>query len=123
MEDTPSGVFAPRVVLPGDKLDQEVTAHDSEQKVLLGPGLRRQGAAQVIVTKAGVLRKKAVEENSVVLWVDCHSRRYVAARGENVVGVVTSKAGDFFRVDIGVAETASLSYLAFESATKKNRYS
>lgn len=38
-----------------------------------------------------------------------------------MVGVVTQKAGDIFRVDIGGAEHASLSYLAFEGATKKNR--
>ena len=48
-------------------------------------------------------------------------RRYIPARGECVVGVVMTKAGDTFRVDIGTAEPASLSYLAFEGATKKNR--
>ena len=37
------------------------------------------------------------------------------------MGVVTAKAGDTFRVDIGSADQASLSYLAFEHATKKNR--
>ena len=38
-----------------------------------------------------------------------------------MIGVVTAKAGDSFRVDIGAHEQASLSYLAFEAATKKNR--
>ena len=38
-----------------------------------------------------------------------------------MIGVVTAKSGDFFRVDVGGAEPASLSYLAFEGATKKNR--
>lgn len=49
------------------------------------------------------------------------SLQYVAVRGENVLGVVTNKAGDVFRVDIGTSEQASLSYLAFEGATKRNR--
>jgi len=35
--------------------------------------------------------------------------------------VVTSKGGDVFRIDIGTNEQASLSYLAFEGATKRNR--
>ena len=38
-----------------------------------------------------------------------------------MIGVVTSKGGDTFRVDIGTNELASLSYLSFESATKRNR--
>ena len=53
--------------------------------------------------------------------MDCHAKRYVAARGEHVLGTVTGKAGDSFKVDIGTSEPASLSYLAFEGATKKNR--
>lgn len=49
------------------------------------------------------------------------SYRYVPNRGEHVVGIVTQKGGDIFKVDIGASEQASLSYLAFEGATKKNR--
>ena len=47
--------------------------------------------------------------------------QYVPVRGEFVLGVVTMKAGDTFRVDIGANEIASLSYLSFEGATKRNR--
>jgi exosome complex component RRP40 len=35
--------------------------------------------------------------------------------------LVTAKAGDVFRLDIGSSELATLSYLAFEGATKRNR--
>ena len=38
-----------------------------------------------------------------------------------MIGVVVGKGGDTFRVDIGSADTASLSFMAFEGATKKNR--
>ena len=72
------------------------------------------------VTKPGVMRRRMVSEKKC-FWVDVHSKRYVANRGENVIGVVTAKMGDTFRVDIGTAEPASLSYLAFEGATKRNR--
>ncbi|KAJ9590310.1 hypothetical protein L9F63_027851 [Diploptera punctata] len=54
-------------------------------------------------------------------WVDSHRKRYVPARGETVVGIVLNKAGEIFKVDIGSSEQASLAYLAFEGATKKNR--
>jgi hypothetical protein len=35
---------------------------------------------------------------------DSHQKRYVASRGENVIGVVLAKAGDTFRVDIGTRQ-------------------
>ena len=43
------------------------------------------------------------------------------SKGDPVIGIVTQKAGDTFRVDIGSSEQASLSYLSFEGATKRNR--
>ena len=47
--------------------------------------------------------------------------QYVPARNENVIGLVVMKAGDTFKVDIGSSEQASLSYLSFDGATKRNR--
>lgn len=38
-----------------------------------------------------------------------------------MIGIVTAKAGDIFKLDVGGSEQASLSYLAFEGATKRNR--
>lgn len=38
-----------------------------------------------------------------------------------MIGIVTLRAGDIFRVDIGSNLPASLSYLSFEGATKRNR--
>ena len=35
--------------------------------------------------------------------------------------MVVGKGGDTFRVDIGSADNASLSFMAFEGATKKNK--
>ncbi|XP_041125602.1 exosome complex component RRP40-like [Polyodon spathula] len=43
------------------------------------------------------------------------------AKGESVIGIVTVKSGDVFKVDIGRSEQTSLSPLAFEGATKRNR--
>ncbi|KAG7308381.1 hypothetical protein JYU34_005578 [Plutella xylostella] len=103
------------VVLPGDYCD-EIVSVGEKSRVLLGPGLRKE-FDKVYMTKAGILRKK----NPNTYWVDSHQKRYVPARGENVIGIVTQKAGDVFRVDVGGSCSASLSYLSFEGATKKNR--
>ncbi|XP_005048668.1 PREDICTED: exosome complex component RRP40 [Ficedula albicollis] len=54
-------------------------------------------------------------------WVDSQQKRYVPVKGDHVIGIVTAKAGDVFRLDVGGSEPASLSYLAFEGATKRNR--
>uniref|UniRef100_A0A8D2PXW3 Exosome complex component RRP40 n=1 Tax=Zosterops lateralis melanops TaxID=1220523 RepID=A0A8D2PXW3_ZOSLA len=51
----------------------------------------------------------------------CRCRPYVPVKGDHVIGIVTAKAGDVFRLDVGGSEPASLSYLAFEGATKRNR--
>lgn len=103
------------IVLPGDLLS-ELKVSEKSGKTVLGPGLQA-NAESVQVIKPGILRFK--EPN--FYWIDSHQKRYVAVRGENVLGIVTQKSGDVFKVDIGCSEQASLSYLAFEGATKKNR--
>lgn len=103
------------VVMPGDYSDEIATAGE-KSKVILGPGLRKE-LDKVFVTKAGILRKRAPN----TYWIESYQKRYIPARGENVIGVVMQKAGDIFRVDVGSSCPASLSYLSFEGATKKNR--
>ncbi|KAL0125127.1 hypothetical protein PUN28_004339 [Cardiocondyla obscurior] len=107
-------------VMPGDSLGNVASlkkeGKNEKEVVILGPGLRREGEA-VLVCKAGILRKR----EPAVYYVDSYQKRYVPSRGENVVGIVTQKSGDIYKVDIGGSEQATLSYLAFEGATKKNR--
>ena len=47
--------------------------------------------------------------------------QYVATKADFVIGVCTSRQMDNFRVDIGSSSPATISYLSFEGATKKNR--
>lgn len=68
-----------------------------------------------------VLYKYKPSLKSTIYPDDNNIFQYVPVRGEFVIGVVTMKAGDTFRVDIGANEIASLSYLSFEGATKRNR--
>ncbi|XP_030384493.1 exosome complex component RRP40 [Scaptodrosophila lebanonensis] len=102
-------------VMPGDRVSS-IEDLAKTKRVILGPGLRRLDD-KVVASKAGPLRHK--EPNT--FWVDNYQRRYVPARGDLVLGIVRAKAGDVYRVDIGSADVATISYLAFEAATKKNR--
>lgn len=103
------------VVVPGDVADI-TNAKQSSSKMILGPGLRRL-RDQVVITKCGVLKSAGAN----TFWVDNHQKRYIPARGECVLGIVTNARGEMFKIDIGSSDEASLSYLAFENATKKNR--
>ncbi|XP_068151862.1 exosome complex component RRP40 [Drosophila tropicalis] len=103
------------IVMPGERVTS-IEDLAKSKRVILGPGLRRLNDT-VVASKAGPLRHK--DPNT--FWVDNYQRRYVPARGDLVLGLVKAKAGDLYRVDIGSADTASISYLAFEAATKKNR--
>ncbi|XP_022106964.1 exosome complex component RRP40-like [Acanthaster planci] len=102
-------------VLPGDCLNDVIISTEGK-RFRLGPGLRQEGET-VVACKCGILRKK--EPN--ILWIDSYQKRYVPVRGETVLGIVVGKTGDVFKVDIGGSVPASLSYLAFEGATKRNR--
>ena len=42
-------------------------------------------------------------------------------RNEYVIGIVVMKSAETLKVDIGASEYASLSFLAFENATKRNK--
>uniref|UniRef100_A0A8C3CNP9 Exosome complex component RRP40 n=1 Tax=Cairina moschata TaxID=8855 RepID=A0A8C3CNP9_CAIMO len=126
-----------QVVLPGDVLLLPARpGHDAEQlplgseaaprgRLLCGPGLRR-CAAGLLVTKCGLLRHRQPGGGGGAAaggayWVDSQQKRYVPVKGDQVIGIVTARAGDVFRLDVGGSEQASLSYLAFEGATKRNR--
>lgn len=102
----------PVIVMPGDQLEKYI----SKDTTMLGPGLIRSDN-KVVATKSGILKMR----NNTLFWVDSHQKRYVAARGECVIGIVRSKGSLHARVDINSAELASLSLLAFEGANKRNK--
>ncbi|KAA0709644.1 Exosome complex component RRP40 [Triplophysa tibetana] len=108
------------VLLPGDVFTFSVQGggdcNIKTEKIICGPGLRRNGE-EVHVCKSGILRHKQAN----LYWIDSQQRRYIPTKGECVIGIVTAKSGDIYKVDVGGSEQASLSYLAFEGATKRNR--
>ncbi|KAG9285401.1 hypothetical protein G9A89_010876 [Geosiphon pyriformis] len=101
----------PRVVLPGDALAV------FQDKLKLGPGLI-QDEDQIIAIKCGMLKHQPTGNK---YWVESNQRRYVPATGDPVIGVITYKGAEIFRVDLGSAHSAILPPLAFENATKRYR--
>ncbi|KAL1515717.1 hypothetical protein AB1Y20_002333 [Prymnesium parvum] len=102
-----------RGVFPGDVL-QAVDAFDS---VLLGPGVFREGR-ELVATRAGILRWDEAHHR---LWVENDQKRYIPALHDHVIGVVSDKNAEEYRLDIGAPATAVLPLLAFDGASKRNR--
>ncbi|KAI8611621.1 hypothetical protein BC830DRAFT_1068320 [Chytriomyces sp. MP71] len=104
---------AATVVLPGEA----VQIPNTRTTVKVGPGLR-QDLEGIVVAKAGILKQSAHGDK---VWVESNQRRYVPALNESVIGIVTAKHVENYRIDIGGAHPASLGVLAFEGATKRNK--
>ncbi|KAI8987235.1 hypothetical protein BDF20DRAFT_849010 [Mycotypha africana] len=100
-----------RIVLPGDKIDI------TEGAVILGPGLRQEGD-DIVATKAGILHHLEAGNR---YWIESNQKRYIASAGESVIGIILARMAEYYRVDIGTAQSAILPVLAFEGATKRNK--
>lgn len=103
-------------VFPGD-IQKDIKSVDGV--TITGPGLYRSEEIpnSLNVTRAGVLRFKPPN----TYWVESKPKRYTPKKMDHVVGIVLKRAGDVLKVDIGASELASLSTLAFEGATKKQK--
>ncbi|KAI9352846.1 hypothetical protein BDR26DRAFT_832350 [Obelidium mucronatum] len=101
------------VVLPGDI----VPVPDTDQTIRVGPGLRQE-FGNILVSKAGILKRGAGGDR---VWVEGNQRRYVPFLNESVIGIVTAKHMEGYRVDIGGPHPATLGALSFEGATKRNK--
>jgi len=66
-------------------------------------------------------RLHCLKQNSKLI-LESPQKRYVPLQNDLVIGIITARLSEFFRVDIGSQSTAVLSLLTgFEGATKKNR--
>jgi len=109
----------PSIVLPGDEITPKIQQRSTDEstKVIIGPGLRRQDKDIIVAVKCGQL----VNRKNNIYWIDSHQKRYIASKGDRVIGYVVSKASLSARIHIGTNDTASLSLLAFPNATKRNK--
>lgn len=128
MEDMPGvqlSMTAGSLVLPGDDIarlvDAPPTASDADARkravVRLGPGMTQRDR-ELCGSKCGVLRTDAKRNK---LWLETNQRRYIPALEDMIIGIVQEKHTDEYRLDISGTDTAVLSSLAFEGATKKNK--
>ncbi|CAB3407708.1 unnamed protein product [Caenorhabditis bovis] len=99
------------VYLPGDKIEQPSSSNVS----IVGYGINVNDE-KLVANQPGALR---TADNKI--WLNVHSKRYIPNEGDRVIGIVVSKIGDFFRLDIGTAELAVINFTNFEGATKRNR--
>ena len=113
---TPSSVFPSRLVQPGDELVGPLTAVSTELK--LGDGLVASSAGDSIrASKAGILSLRGANRFSI----QTASRRYVPAVGDVVVGIVSDRNAEFYKVQLHATAVATLPVLAFDGATKRNK--
>eukprot|EP00936_MAST-01D_sp_MAST-1D-sp1_P001616 g1616.t1 len=106
--------FSPVPLLPGDDVTAIVTR--VAKGLDLGDGLQQQ-QDQVLAVRAGVLRYRPPNK----YWVEQNQRKYTPASEHFVVGTVSARSADFYRVDIGAPTAALLPTLAFDGASKRNR--
>jgi exosome complex component RRP40 len=108
-----------RIVAPGEELVQAIISTEPSSTVLkIGNGLLASAAGDSIVAvKCGALGYR--KPNRFFVRTAC--RRYVPAIGEVVVGIVSDRNAEFYRVQLHATSTAILPVLAFDGATKRNK--
>ena len=120
---TPAGLEIvdklPDVVLPGTEIARTVRAPIGEKKRIarLGLGVVQRGRS-VLATKAGQVR---LDDRTGRITVESNQQRYVAGVGNMVIGIVIEKHSEEYRVALHGTDTAVLSVLGFEGATKRNK--
>lgn len=121
-------------VFPGDELSSLIESHiDAQQRrsgslttgdepvrIQVGPGII-QNATEVVALKAGRFQPVSVSSTNKFVLVSAQ-KRYVPVQNDLVVGIVTARLAEMFRVDIGAQTTATLSLLTgFEATARKTR--
>lgn len=106
-----------REALKSDSLlsKRAASPHDPPS-VKLGLGLLQMDD-DIVAIQAGQLCFHAPNK----FWIASHRKRYIPVVGDLVIGIVTAKLGELFKVDIGCHMNAALPLTGFEGATRKNR--
>ena len=106
--------FKSVAVLPGDNVTKYVTGF--RKNIKLGVGLHQVGEA-VFCSQSGALRYRA----PLTYWVEYDKMMYAPRVGDQIVGIIEEKIGEFYKVNIFSSSTALLNKLSFEGATKRNK--
>lgn len=115
-----------RTVLPGhdvskmiqEQLELVQNKKNSEDPwcVRLGNGLVQMGD-NIVAVNAGIL----TFAKPARFWVEAFQQRYIAQPNNLVIGIITGRVSDGYRVDICSNQTATLAQSGFEGVTRKNK--
>lgn len=118
-----SASFNSSLVYPGDNVTSKIMLH-SKNNVILGVGLNRiqnyDGDIKtdtIIAVIIGTLKFRSPS----TFWVESNCKRYFPRTGDQIVGIIEDKGGDYYKVNIFSTSSALLSRLSFEGATKRNK--
>ena len=102
-----------KIVLPGDIINID----NNLEKIKIGSGLMQTLYNDIRSTKCGILNNL----NNNTYYVKNIQKWYIPSLDDNIIGIITEKMGEFYKVDIGATHPAILNILEFEGATKRNR--
>jgi exosome complex component RRP40 len=97
-----------KVVLPGDELEPP--------KGPAGTGIRRREDNRFVATQYGTLHI-----SPTIFVAHATMRRYTPNEGDNIIGIITERHAENYRVDINSYQDACLPSLSFENATKRHK--
>ncbi|KAA8909139.1 hypothetical protein TRICI_004616 [Trichomonascus ciferrii] len=104
------------LAIPGDNIDQRV-----DDSTVFGPGIYQVPLGRPLPSKAGIIQS-STKRGHQVLYVDSNSKRYIPAVKDHVIGVISGKHSEGYRVTLqDHSPPIRLGQFAFENATKKNR--
>jgi exosome complex component RRP40 len=106
--------FKPQIVFPGQDVTSLFTK--GEHLLKIGKGLVRTHD-RIVATLPGQLCYRPPAS----YWIESCGKRYVPRTGDQVVGVIEDRGGDFYIVNIFTGANTILSRLSFEGATKRNK--
>lgn len=106
--------FNSRTVLPGDDITDVVSGF--RKSIKIGDGIVKV-KDQVRVSIAGKVKYRAPAS----YWIEGSRKKYQPKEGDQIVGVIEERGGDFYRVNIFSGSSAILNKLSFEGATKRNK--
>uniref|UniRef100_A0A914Z2Q6 Ribosomal RNA-processing protein 40 n=1 Tax=Panagrolaimus superbus TaxID=310955 RepID=A0A914Z2Q6_9BILA len=102
-------------VLPGDRLIPTAALKQNEKYKICARGIIMRDE-EPHASLPGFFH-----ENKEKIWINTFSQKYFPQTADKVIGIVTQKIGDFWKVDISGIEKAEIDFMSFENATKRNR--
>lgn len=109
--------FHARAVCPGDDVTDVITEREEGGVVKLGVGLSLNDDQRIKCHLAGTLNFKP----PCTYWIHANLKQYESKVGNQVIGIIEEKGGDYYKVNIFNGGSSILNRLAFEGATKRNK--